>query len=132
MSLNMHQSKYLETSVQTATPGQLLLMLYDGAAKNCRMAIESIKLQNFADANRFLIKAQDIISELLITLDRSVPISEQLGMLYNYFIERLIQANLKKDIEPVQEVLSYVVDLRETWTQAIKANGGTQSVEANA
>jgi flagellar protein FliS len=127
------RNKYLQNSIQTATPGQLLIMLYDGAIRFCRQGIEAIKEQRYSDANTSLLKTQDIISEFIITIDRSNPISENLLNLYEYFNTRLIEANMKKEIEPAEEVLGHLIDLKETWIQAAKqynqlaaqANGNT-------
>lgn len=114
------RNKYLETTIQTASPAQLLIMLYDGAIRFCRQGIEGIKSHQYADANTNLLKAQNIVSEFIITLDRTSPMSEQLLNLYEYFNSRLVEANLKKSVEPVQEVLDYLIELKETWIQAAK------------
>lgn len=114
------RNKYLETTVQTASPAQLLIMLYDGAIRFCRQGIEAIKDHNFPEANTNLLKVQNIVSEFIITIDRTSPISENLLSLYEYFNMRLIEANMKKDIEPAEEVLSHLVELKETWIQAAK------------
>lgn len=127
------RNKYLQSTIQTATPGQLLIMLYDGAIRFCRQGIEAIKEQRYSDANTSLLKVQDIVSEFIITIDRSNPISENLLKLYEYFNARLIEANMKKDVEPAEEVLAHLIDLKETWIQAAKqynqlaaqANGST-------
>ena len=116
--ISTQRNKYLETSVQTATPAQLLIMLCDGAIRFCKQAIEAIQAKNYEEANEYLERTQDIISEFAITLDRSAEISESLARLYEYFNYRLIQANIKKSVEPAEEVLGYLVDLKETWVQA--------------
>lgn len=116
------RNKYMQNSIQTASPGQLLIMLYDGAIRFCRQGIEAIKEQRYSDANVSLLKVQDIISEFVITIDRSNPLSENLLKLYEYFNMRLIEANMKKDTAPAEEVLGYLVDLKETWFQASKQN----------
>ncbi|MCR2806728.1 flagellar export chaperone FliS [Paenibacillus soyae] len=120
MQLQQQRNKYLETTMQTATPAQLLIMLYDGAIRFCKQAIEAIKARNYMDANVNLVKVQQIINEFIITIDRSLPISANLLSLYDYFNTRLIEANIKKKAEPAEEVLSYLVDLKETWIQASK------------
>lgn len=114
------RNKYLQTTIQTATPAQLLIMLYDGAIRFCRQAIEGIKSSNYAAANENLIKTQNIIKEFMITLDRSNPVSDSLLQLYEYFNMRLIEANLQKNAEPAEEVLSQLIELKETWIQAAK------------
>ena len=118
--LHPQRNKYMQTTIQTATPAQLLIMLYDGAIRNCRQAIEAIKDNRNSDANDTLLKAQNIISEFIITLDRSNPVSEGLLKLYEYFNTRLIEANMTKSIEPAEEVLGHLVELKETWVQAAK------------
>lgn len=97
------RNKYLQNTVQTATPGQLLIMLYDGAIRFCRQGIEAIREQRYSDANTSLLRVQDIVSEFVITIDRSNPISENLLHLYEYFNMRLIEANMKKDVEPLKK-----------------------------
>ncbi|WP_169084617.1 flagellar export chaperone FliS [Paenibacillus sp. PL91] len=127
------RNKYLQNTVQTATPGQLLIMLYDGAIRFCRQGIEAIKEQRYSDANTSLLRVQDIVSEFVITIDRTNPISENLLKLYEYFNMRLVEANIKKNIEPAEEVLEHLIELKETWLQAAKefnqvvgqANGST-------
>jgi flagellar secretion chaperone FliS len=118
--LQAQRNKYLENSIQTATPAQLLIMLCDGAIRFSKLAIESVKNKNYQEANDNLVKVQSIISEFVITLDRSAPIADQLLRLYEYFNYRLIEANMKKAIEPIEEVLGYLVELKETWIQAAK------------
>lgn len=112
------QNKYLETSIQTATPTQLLIMLYDGAIRFCKLAINALNDKNNQEANNYLIRVQDIISEFTITLDRNMPIADELLHLYDYFIRRLTEANVQKQIEPIEEVMGYLQEMKETWVQA--------------
>lgn len=123
----LQKNKYLETAVQTATPAQLLIMLYDGAIRFSKLAIEAIKKNDHQEANTNLKKAQDIISELIITLDRSQPIAENMYALYEYFNYLLIQANIKKSAEPVAEVVGYLSELKETWIEAARQVNASQS-----
>jgi flagellar protein FliS len=118
--IQTQRNKYLESTVQTATPAQLLIMLCDGAIRFCRLGIEALKSNNFQEANNNLVKAQDIISEFVITLDRTSPIAEQLLPLYEYFGFRLIEANTQKSLVPAEEVLGYLIELKETWIEAAK------------
>jgi flagellar protein FliS len=120
MSTMPSYNKYLETSIQTATPAQLLLMLYDGAIRFCRQAINEINAGQLENANLYLQKTQNIIDEFIITLDRKSPLSESLLMLYEYFKVRLTEANMKKSPEPAEEILGYLVELKENWAQAAK------------
>lgn len=118
--IQAQRNKYLETSVQTAGPAQLLIMLVDGAIRFCRSGIEGIRQGNYQEANTQLVKVQNIISEFAITIDRSSPIAPSLLQLYEYFNHRLIEANIKKSTEPAEEVLQHLIELKETWMQAYK------------
>jgi flagellar protein FliS len=61
-----------------------------------------------------------VLLELMITLDQNIPISEHLTKLYDYFIDQLIEANVKKDAAPVDQVLTFLIELRDTWAEAAK------------
>ncbi|PZE19282.1 flagellar export chaperone FliS [Paenibacillus xerothermodurans] len=125
--LQMQRNKYLETTVQTATPAQLLIILCDGAIRFCKQAIAAIEQRNYEDANKNLTKTQDIISEFAITLDRQASIAEPLLKLYEYFNFRLIEANIQKKTEPAEEVLGYLIQLKETWMEAAKAGNNANA-----
>lgn len=119
--MNMLQrNKYRDYSVQTASPAQLLIMLYDGAIRFCRAGIAAIQENDYETANTNLCKVQDIINEFIITLDKQSPVAGQLLPLYEYWNQRLIEANVKKDTAPAEEVLEYLVEMKETWIQAAK------------
>lgn len=120
-------NKYLESSIQTASPAQLLVMLCDGAIRFCKLAIEDIRKQNMNAAHEHIFKAQDIISEFVITLDQSSPIAKDLLRMYDYLIFRLVQANTKKEIEALEEVAGLVKELKETWVQAAKLMNSQRS-----
>ncbi len=112
--------KYQQSSVQTASPAQLILMLYDGAIRFVKLGIEGIESRNIEKANHNLLKAQTIIHELIAALDNNYPISSNLLVIYEYILYRLIEANTKKKKEPAEEVSAYLIDLKETWYQASK------------
>lgn len=118
--IQSQRNKYMENTVQNATPAQLLIMLIDGATRFCKMGISAIEQKNYADANLNLRKVQDIVSELIITLDRKSSIADGLLRLYEYFNFRLTEANVQKKVEPVQEVLGYLLEMKEVWIQAAK------------
>ena len=123
--------KYRQSSVQTSTPAQLLLMMYDGAIRFVKMGVEGIKEQDFQKANTFLNKTQSIVSELIVTLDYSFDVSKGLSSLYEYINYLLIQANIKKEAAPAEEALGYLVELRETWAQAAKMTQNPSADLAN-
>lgn len=113
--------KYRQSSVQTSTPAQLLLMLYDGAIRFVNAGLEGVKEKNIEKANLNFGKAQTIISELMSTLNFDYAISKDLFSLYEYANHLLIEANIKKMVEPAEEALGYLCELRETWAQASKS-----------
>ncbi|MBD0384161.1 flagellar export chaperone FliS [Paenibacillus sedimenti] len=118
--LNAQRNKYLETTIQTAGPSQLLIMLYDGAIRFCKFGIEAINQNNYEEANRNLCRAQEIIQELSLSLDRNADIAEGLLKLYEYFVYRLMESNIQKTPEQAQEVVQHLIELKETWIQASK------------
>ncbi|WP_281883012.1 flagellar export chaperone FliS [Paenibacillus sp. YYML68] len=118
--LQPQMNKYLETAVQSASPAQLLIMLCDGAIRFCKQFILALKTNNYEEANRNVIKVQDIVKEFVITLDKNSPIAEHLLLMYDYIEFRLIEANTHKSTESAEEALSYLVELKNTWVEANK------------
>ncbi len=112
---------YLKNQIETSSPEQILILLYDGAIKFLNQAKIGIQNKDIELTHNNLIKAQNIISELRDTLDMEIggELANNLYSLYNYFNRRLVQANIKKEIEPVDEVLEHLRGLRDTWKQAI-------------
>ena len=111
--------KYQQATVQTSGP-QLLLMLYDGAIKFVRLGIEGIQQRSLDKANTNLLKAQNIVHELTAALNFDYEVSKNLAAIYEYMIYQLIQANMKKDIAPAQNVLEHLIELRDTWAIAAR------------
>lgn len=111
--------KYQNNQVSTATPGELTLMLYNGAIRFIKQSRAALQDKQLDKANEFNIRVQDIISELIITLDRSVPVSEQLLLMYDYMNRRMIEANISKDETILNEVEDLFVQFRDTWREAI-------------
>lgn len=116
--------KYKNSSVQTSTPGHLVIMLYDGAIRFVKAGLDGITSNDYEKANVNLGKAQTIISELMSTLNRSYDISKNLYSLYEYMNYLLIQTNIKKKVESGEEVLGYLQELRETWITVTKQTAG--------
>jgi len=120
MALVNGYEQYRQQTVMTASPGDLVLMLYDGCIKNLKLARIYIEEKNSQDANNVIIKAQAIITELMKGLDFNYEISNQLYKLYEYINWDLINANIHKDIGKINSCLELVEDMRSTWDQAIK------------
>jgi len=115
---NPYQS-YQQNSVMTASPQELTLMLYNGCLKFIRLAKKAMTEKKFEEKNKNMIKAQNIVQELHVTLNPEMEISKSMGQLYEYMYNRLIEANLKNDLETLEEVEGYVVEFRDAWKQAM-------------
>lgn len=113
------QNVYRNNQITTAPKKKLLIMLYDGAIKNLKLAEQAIEDKNIQETNTNIIKTQDIIMEFMHTLNFEVggEVANNLYQLYEYMYQRLIRANIDKDIEAVKEVRKYLEELRETWSQ---------------
>jgi flagellar protein FliS len=113
---------YQQNSVNTASPGELTLMLYNGCLKFIHLAKKAIEDKNIEEKNTNLLKAQKIVQELMVTLNMDSSISKQLLPLYDYVNRRLMEANVKNDIEILIEVEGFVTEFRDTWKQVIQMN----------
>lgn len=111
---------YQNNAVNTASGPQLTLMLYNGCIKFINQAIKAIENNDYEEKNANLQKAQDIIRELMITLDPKIDISNQLMPLYDYIHFRLQEGNIKNDLEKINEALGLVIEFRDTWREAMK------------
>ncbi|WP_138496169.1 flagellar export chaperone FliS [Paenibacillus pinistramenti] len=124
--------KYQQTSIQTATPAQLLIMLYDGAIRFINQGIEGIENKRYDQANLFLCKAQAVIHELTASLDFKYPLANSLSQIYEYMIYKLMQGNIKKEVPFCREVVEHLKELREAWKEAIKlADSSSTAKEIN-
>lgn len=126
--LNSPYEKYQQAQAQTASKPKLLIMLYDGAIRFVKAGIEGISEKNYEKANNNLCKAQAIIHELISALNFDYPISKDLLSMYEYMLHQLITSNLHKDVEKADEVLGYLVELRQTWLEASKLPGAAAGV----
>lgn len=111
---------YKQNSVNTASPGELTLMLYNGCLKFLNLARKAIEEKNIESKNTNLQKAQSIIQELMVTLNMDYEISKQIYPLYEYMNRRLIEANIKNDVEIIDEVIGLTTEFRDTWKEVIK------------
>lgn len=112
--------QYKKTSVETLSPGKLLIMLYDGAIKNVKLAREAIREKDYNTSHTLLVKAQDIVTELMVTLNMEYDISKQLYSIYDYIYRRLVEANVGKDAAILDEVEGFLTELRDTWQEVVK------------
>ena len=110
---------YQSNQVTTATPGELTLMLYNGALKFIKQAKIATEEKNVAKAHEACIKVQNILYELMSTLNNDIPISKELVKMYDYMLHRMIEANIQKDIKILDEVGDYFIQFRDTWKEAM-------------
>ena len=111
---------YGARKVETASPAELVLMLYEGAIKFCNIAIGAIEKKDYEKANTNIQKARRIIVELQTTLDNKYKVAEDFDVIYDYIFKTLVQANIKKDPEILEEALKQLRDLRDAWKEIMR------------
>lgn len=122
--MNAYLSNYQQNQIKTATPEQILVMLYDGAIRFISQASEAISQKNHEKKALYINKTTAIIMELKSTLDHKVggEISANLASLYDFMLRQLSSANLKNDSDKLKVVSNIMSELRDTWVQAIEIN----------
>lgn len=127
MVSNNGYNVYKNNTVNYASKEQLLLMLVDGAVKFSKKAELALKEKNTKDSHENLIKTQDIITELMVSLDVDAgEWAKQLYKVYEFIKAKLIESNMKKDISILQEVIPLIEDVRDIWYETYnkaKASG---------
>jgi len=122
MAINNPYQAYQQNSVTQSTPGELTLMLYNGCLKFLNQAKKGIETKDIELKNTNIQKAQNILRELMITLDPSQTISQSMASLYEYMINRLVEANINNDASLIDEVYALTTEFRDTWKQVIQIN----------
>jgi len=113
--------KYQEMEIMTSSPARLILLLYNEAIKSLAQAKEKLEEKDIEEAHRLLLKTQRIIRELMCSLNLEVgEMAMRWYRLYEYIYERLIQANLTKNIDIIDEALELLQPLREAWNKAME------------
>ena len=113
-------NQYKEDSIYTASPEELTLMLYNGLVKFIMRGLDAVQKNSPEEAHKNIIRAQDIVREFMVTLDKKYTISTSLELIYDYMLRRLVDANTHKDADVLNEVLEMAKQLRDTWEQAMK------------
>ena len=119
MVQNQAYAAYNNSKILTASPAELTLMLYDGAIKFANIAIMAIEKHDIEKAHNNIVKTERIILEFQATLDDKYPVAKDLDAVYTYLIQRLREANLKKDPEILEEVLKHLRTMRDTWKEVM-------------
>ena len=120
--MNAYTQQYQQNQILSASPEQILVMLYDGAIRFTRQAMIGIEDGRASVKVEGISRAMAIISEFANTLDHEVggEIAENLDALYSFMIRELTQANLNNDMQKLKIVEGLLVDLRQTWIEAIE------------
>jgi flagellar secretion chaperone FliS len=136
-SLSNPWKSYQQVATQTAPPGQLVLMLYEGAIRFLERALAGFSLDDPAEYNQTIsnniLRAQDIIFELNVTLnlEQGGELAVTLRQLYDYMGRKLMEANLQKDREPLNDVIKRMTVLRDAWAQMLVNQGQPGVIPAN-
>jgi len=123
---------YRKTNVVTADPVRLIIMCYEGAIDSLKLAKEKIKEKDYEKKAKAIIKAQDIIEELICSLDfeKGGKIANNLESLYNYMLRRILEGDLNKDVGPIEEVIGMFTELLSAWQEvASKPDSEIQPAE---
>lgn len=113
-------SAYQRNAILTASPAELTLMLYEGAIKFCNIAKMAIEKGDVQKAHDNIKRAEDIITEFRVTLDRKYPVWEDFERVYDYIYRKLVDANMHKSIEELDEALKYIREMRDTWKEVMR------------
>lgn len=121
---NKAQQNYLKSKVLTASPGELVLILYDGCIQFCNRAIDSIREHDIEKANENIKRAERIIGELKISLNFKYSTAQDFDRIYTYILRRLHEANIYKDIDILKECIVHIKELKKTWKQVMEKTKG--------
>lgn len=121
---------YQNNAVTTASGPQLTLMLYNGCIKFIKQGMKALEEKNYEEKNNNIQRAQDIVQELMLTLNKEVEISKQMHSLYDFIYYQLQQGNIKNDKEKLESALEFITEFRDTWKEAMTK--GAASYEQGA
>ena len=122
--------QYKKIQIRTASQEQLILLLYDGAIRFLQQALVALDKRIFDETNNNIIKAQNIITELMLALKLDAgEIARNLYSIYMFMNRRLVEGNIQKSPIPLKEVLKLLNDLRDIWNEVFKRRGEPQTKE---
>ena len=122
MALPKAYEEYNKSKILTASPAELTLMLYEGAIKFCNIAIDALEKKDIQRAHTNIVKVENIIDYLRQTLDMKYPVAQDFERMYVYLGDRLVQGNLKKDQEILEEINTHLRSIRDTWKEVMRIN----------
>lgn len=121
-------NKYNREKIMNASPGELTLLLYEGAIKFCNMAKIGLGNKDIQRAHVNIKKTEDIIHYLRETLDMKYPVAQHFENIYVYLERRLVEANTTKDEKILEEICTHLRSLRTTWLEVMRLNKGKGTV----
>lgn len=122
---NQAYAEYNRNKVLTASPAELTLLLYEGAIKFCNIAIIGLEQNDMEKVHNNIIKVENIIEEFQATLNHKYPVAEDFDKIYKYIHNLLVEANIKKDKELLEQALTELRGMRDTWKEVmVKAKQG--------
>lgn len=122
---NQAYAEYNRNKVLTASPAELTLLLYEGAIKFCNIAIIGLEQNDMEKVHNNIIKVENIIEEFQVTLNHKYPVAEDFDKIYKYIYNLLVEANIKKDKELLEQALTELRGMRDTWKEVmVKAKQG--------
>lgn len=124
MALPNAFGQYNNSKILTASPAELTLMLYEGAIKFCNIAITAVEEKDVEKSHVYIRKVERIIDYLRQTLDMKYPVAQDFERIYSYLSQRLIEANIKKDKEILEEINGHLRTVRDTWKEVMKKGRG--------
>lgn len=119
MDLTAYQ-QYQHNSIMTASREELTLMLYNGAIKFCNQAVDAIEKQDIERAHTCNIKAQRIIKEFQVTLNRDFTYAKDINRIYDFIIQLLVEGNIEKEAVKIEQATKLIREMRDLWKQIIE------------
>lgn len=120
MAMMNAYAQYSNSKILTASPAELVLMLYEGAIKFGNIAIMAIEQRDIQKAHNNIVKVQRIIDNFRATLDMKYPVAEDFDRVYVYLQGRIIDANIHKDAAAMREIVDHLRAMRDTWKEVMK------------
>lgn len=122
MAVQNPYAQYQNNKIMTASPAELTLMLYEGAIKFCNIAIVAIEEKDIQKSHINIVKVQKIIDYLRQTLDMKYAVAQDFENIYSYLSRRLVEANIKKDKNILEEVNTHLHSVRDNWKEVMRVS----------
>ncbi|MCR5627520.1 MAG: flagellar export chaperone FliS [Lachnospiraceae bacterium] len=121
MNMNTYAQQYQRNKILTASPAELTLMLYEGGIKFTNMAIHAVEEKDYESANANIKKVERVIGEFKVTLDHKYEVAKDFDRIYDYLLERLLDASISKDKVILEEIAEHLRSMRDNWKEVMKA-----------